>query len=53
MEPERVRHSLQVCQSLDEAHGAGLVHRDISRNIMLCQIGLVRLQVLDFGLVNR
>ena len=39
MDPARVAHILyQVSQSLEEAHRAGLVHRDIKpRNIMLCQ----------------
>ncbi len=54
--PERiVRVLAQVCASLSEAHGLGLVHRDIKPgNIMLC----VRagepdvVKVLDFGLVK-
>lgn len=46
---------LQVCGSLEEAHGLGLIHRDIKpANIMLCrrhgQVDVVK--VLDFGLVK-
>ncbi|MEO8372169.1 MAG: serine/threonine-protein kinase [Candidatus Solibacter sp.] len=56
MEPARVRHILyQTCKSLDEAHRAGLVHRDVKpRNIMLCKIAYEYdfTKVLDFGLVK-
>jgi len=56
MEPARVAHILyQVAQSLEEAHAAGLVHRDIKpRNILLGKLGLEYdfAKVLDFGLVK-
>jgi serine/threonine-protein kinase len=45
----------QVCGSLREAHGQGLIHRDIKpTNIMLCEHGGLHdvVKVLDFGLVK-
>ena len=45
----------QVCQSLEEAHEAGLLHRDIKpANIFACHLGTAYdvVKVLDFGLVK-
>lgn len=56
MEPERAVYVLrQACRSLGEAHGAGLLHRDIKpHNLYLSRLGLDCdvLKVLDFGLVK-
>jgi serine/threonine-protein kinase len=46
----------QVCAGLAEAHGKGMVHRDISAtNIMVCHYGgeYDFAKILDFGLVKR
>ena len=52
----RVQNILvHVCESLEEAHRLGMVHRDIKpRNIFLCKLGLQFdfAKVLDFGLVK-
>jgi serine/threonine-protein kinase len=54
--PERVVKLLrQVCDSLEEAHRAGMVHRDIKpANILICRYGLELdfVKVVDFGLVK-
>jgi len=45
----------QICRSLREAHGKGLIHRDIKpQNIMLCRRGgeYDTVKVLDFGLAR-
>jgi len=51
-----VRIGLQACNSLAEAHAAGLIHRDIKpANLFLARQGLEAdvLKLLDFGLVLR
>jgi serine/threonine-protein kinase len=56
MPPERAVHLLrQVCYALREAHGIGLLHRDIKPgNIFACERGKVYdvAKLLDFGLVK-
>ena len=52
----RVVHLVRgVCHSLGEAHGQGLIHRDVKpANIFTCRLGpdLDFVKVLDFGLVK-
>jgi len=53
--PGRAVHLLvQACESLEEAHQLGLIHRDVKpSNIFACRMGLAVdfVKVLDFGLV--
>ncbi|HVS38641.1 MAG TPA: serine/threonine-protein kinase [Gemmataceae bacterium] len=54
--PARVIHFLrQVCRALREAHGVGILHRDVKpSNIIACERGGVFdvAKLLDFGLVQ-
>lgn len=55
--PARAAHLVaQMCASLEEAHAAGLTHRDIKpRNALVCRLGAESdfVKVLDFGLVKQ
>jgi eukaryotic-like serine/threonine-protein kinase len=56
LQPGRVVYLLrQLCAALNEAHTAGLIHRDVKpSNVMVCRRGGVRdvAKLLDFGLVQ-
>jgi serine/threonine protein kinase len=50
-----IRLLIQACQSLGEAHDAGLLHRDIKpANLFVCRVAdeVDILKVLDFGIVH-
>jgi serine/threonine-protein kinase len=57
MQPGRVDNIFrQVCGSLSEAHGKGLIHRDLKPdNVLLCERAGTHdwVEVLDFGIAKR
>ncbi len=55
LEPSRVEYILQqICDALGEAHGMGIVHRDMKPdNIVLTERAKDWVKVLDFGIAKR
>jgi serine/threonine-protein kinase len=57
VDPARAAHLVtQACDSLGEAHGEGLIHRDVKpANLYVCRYGrrVDFVKVLDFGLVKQ
>jgi serine/threonine-protein kinase len=57
LDPSRAVHILrQLCGALREAHGIGLVHRDVKPgNVIVCERGGIAevAKLLDFGVVQR
>jgi serine/threonine-protein kinase len=50
-----IRFAIQACRSLEEAHGKGLVHRDVKpSNLFAARVGdaLDHLKLLDFGVAR-
>ncbi len=56
LHPVRVRHiAMQICRSLQEAHGIGVIHRDLKpENIIVLDTATHRdhVKVVDFGLAK-
>lgn len=54
--PEQViRFAIQICASLEEAHAAGIIHRDVKpQNLFAAQVGADRefIKLLDFGIAR-
>ena len=52
--PRAVRLAMQVCESLEEAHGKGIVHRDIKPDniFVVDEHGEESAKVLDFGIAK-
>ena len=47
-----IRIMIQVCEALEEAHGKGVLHRDIKPGNLLMEDNLDRVRIADFGIAQ-